>query len=305
MAEIRLHVLGTPCPRCGGTDYYCAEEVDRRIEELERGLAECCEELAAAEAREQHLRYLLEQLENDGGCYCCVGLVANPKYPKHTPLCQEIRGNLLREPNHTALAAALEAHLREFVERFSDQWCLGLESYSVSREDWEMLVNRIRDRIVDDFEAQLDDELHDAMQRLRGCGDGPLGERIDAALEAHGLKLIQSITNRLEDVDDWVDFDDDVSQAEVEAMHECNKRIDAMLANALKELADARWISVEDRLPEEGGEYLVYWTDYYGASGQLIAVWSACLAGWHAPHAIGSTATLTHWQPLLEPPEEK
>lgn len=31
---LELRTMGDACPRCGGTDYYCAEEVDRHIEHL-------------------------------------------------------------------------------------------------------------------------------------------------------------------------------------------------------------------------------------------------------------------------------
>jgi hypothetical protein len=61
---------------------------------------------------------------------------------------------------------------------------------------------------------------------------GPDHAALDAALEEHGLKLIQSIVNRVEGIDDLVDFDDDVSYAEVEAMNKCDRRIDAALEQA-------------------------------------------------------------------------
>jgi hypothetical protein len=34
-------ILATACSQCGSTEWYCAEEVDQRIAELERKLAEC------------------------------------------------------------------------------------------------------------------------------------------------------------------------------------------------------------------------------------------------------------------------
>ena len=52
-----------------------------------------------------------------------------------------------------------------------------------------------------------------------------------------------------------------------------------------------KWISVEDRLPERAGTYLVFWreamTDFYTGNGR----WMKSLA--------------THWMPLPEPPEEE
>ncbi len=32
---LELRVMGDPCPRCGGTDYYCAEEADRHLAHLQ------------------------------------------------------------------------------------------------------------------------------------------------------------------------------------------------------------------------------------------------------------------------------
>ena len=57
----------------------------------------------------------------------------------------------------------------------------------------------------------------------------------------------------------------------------------------------SEWISVEDRLPESGGRYLVILNN-----GQLcIAIWVA--AYW----AIGvdTISNVTHWMPLPEPPK--
>lgn len=59
---------------------------------------------------------------------------------------------------------------------------------------------------------------------------------------------------------------------------------------------EQEWISVEDRLPEVKGEYLVFYKYKENEDRVDIALFSRF--GWHKAHAI------THWQPLPEPPKE-
>jgi len=42
------HIMAQACPKCGGTEYYCAEEVDQK-------LAECREEVRRADARAEEM----------------------------------------------------------------------------------------------------------------------------------------------------------------------------------------------------------------------------------------------------------
>ena len=57
-----------------------------------------------------------------------------------------------------------------------------------------------------------------------------------------------------------------------------------------------KWISVEDRLPEQQGYFLVYMPDW--GYEKVITAYRT-LGCWHTGDAI-----VTHWQPLPEPPEE-
>jgi hypothetical protein len=86
----------------------------------------------------------------------------------------------------------------------------------------------------------------------------------------------------------------------LESQCDCSYRI-AFFAGyqaAKDQLADAdkvmpQWISVKDRLPEDGVEVLVV------SDGETGASWhEAGEFGW----AIGGT--VTHWAPLPKPPEE-
>ena len=68
-----------------------------------------------------------------------------------------------------------------------------------------------------------------------------------------------------------------------------------------------KWISVEDRLPNESGEYLTYRAQ---ASSYQILMFSKHHGLWNAfdfmksKHAEQNTIRgITHWMPLPEPPE--
>lgn len=58
-----------------------------------------------------------------------------------------------------------------------------------------------------------------------------------------------------------------------------------------------RWISVKDRPPEEDGLYNVYCKD-----GSMAHAWFE--DKWFIDHCECGDGYVTHWAPLLKPPEE-
>jgi hypothetical protein len=58
------------------------------------------------------------------------------------------------------------------------------------------------------------------------------------------------------------------------------------------------WISVKDRLPEKDGTYLV--NEFISCNG-VHSLWYDKGSGWD----YDSNETVTHWQPLPEPPNEQ
>jgi len=61
-----------------------------------------------------------------------------------------------------------------------------------------------------------------------------------------------------------------------------------------------RWISVEDRLPEEAGDYMTY----HEASKQISMAYYNESAKVFTINSYGAVCQyITHWQPLLEPPK--
>jgi len=62
--------------------------------------------------------------------------------------------------------------------------------------------------------------------------------------------------------------------------------------------AQLRWIPVSERLPEEDGEYLIFWQCKHG-KGIEIDVYSTSL-GWHDV----DSDLHTHWMPLPNLPED-
>ena len=69
------------------------------------------------------------------------------------------------------------------------------------------------------------------------------------------------------------------------------EKFDIWLARATQ----SKWISVEDRLPESSGRYLVY-DAYYIAIGTTY--YNAERRAW----VVGYADKITHWQPLPAPP---
>lgn len=66
--------------------------------------------------------------------------------------------------------------------------------------------------------------------------------------------------------------------------------------------AQSAWISVEDKLPELNKEVLVAWTD--GVIGFASRIKSECKEErWNWDIAALFDETITHWQPLPEPPK--
>lgn len=60
------------------------------------------------------------------------------------------------------------------------------------------------------------------------------------------------------------------------------------------------WISVDERLPENGSYVLGYDTDYFNK----ICVYSYGNGIWLSYPIQSPTKTVTHWQPLPQPPSE-
>ena len=66
-----------------------------------------------------------------------------------------------------------------------------------------------------------------------------------------------------------------------------------------------KWVSVDDRLPDESGAYLgvvdgeVMEVNYSPKTKGLICVWSTCNADGFTPL---TDSQVTHWMPLPEPP---
>jgi len=61
------------------------------------------------------------------------------------------------------------------------------------------------------------------------------------------------------------------------------------------------WISVEDRLPELNKEVLVVWTDgVFGFATRIETKYHEERWNWETAALV---ETITHWQPLIEPPK--
>ena len=55
-----------------------------------------------------------------------------------------------------------------------------------------------------------------------------------------------------------------------------------------------QWISVDDELPEEEGDYLVKWTNLLGQKSIQFVYWSDDKKNWDAKYY----ECVTHWRPI-------
>jgi hypothetical protein len=63
-------------------------------------------------------------------------------------------------------------------------------------------------------------------------------------------------------------------------------------------IKDLQWISVKDRLPQESGFYLTYYSKQIHVSQWFIS------ANWYNEYGGNVTNNVEYWQPLPEPPKE-
>lgn len=69
-----------------------------------------------------------------------------------------------------------------------------------------------------------------------------------------------------------------------------------------EELKPMEWISVEDRLPEEGEVVFVYCHGNRIDFCPYIGEWPLIIVNWEERRA---RVAVTHWMPLPEPPTDK
>lgn len=90
--------------------------------------------------------------------------------------------------------------------------------------------------------------------------------------------------------------------AKIELMHSDylrERNVTEAIADALavaRQEGESRWISVEERLPEDEGKYLVANDD--GNWPCSVLHWSVLMQKW----CTGANNIITHWQPLPAPP---
>ena len=127
------------------------------------------------------------------------------------------------------------------------------------------------------------------------------------------VELINGRTaEEIKHVLEWADFGcggiecDDCSYRDV-CSHENRDRVisDALALIERLEAQVPRWISVEERLPEEDGEYLVLKVHNYRKDDGWMAQEVALFLRARDPEwVIGNLCEVTHWMQLPEEPEE-
>lgn len=154
--------------------------------------------------------------------------------------------------------------------------------YGERTEDCQMTIDTIT--YIERLEATLDrlGDFGKLFADYTGCPRGATGR---AALpieeEVLAMKPIRDVDNG-----EWIPVNAD-------ALRE--------LVAKYKQLRDAvpKWISVEERLPEEAGKYIV--------CTRKKAVYCTAFRFFHGKgyFATDSTTHITHWMPMPEPPKEE
>lgn len=166
-------------------------------------------------------------------------------------------------------------------------------------------AERIADRMMD-YGVTVKDgtsNLENAMGRLgrfgrlfveyQGCPRGPIG-RAGCIGNDSSLKRLQALINEaqtmepIQDIDNnrWVPVLEDVLND---------------LIHAAKEATVQEWISVDDRLPEEKANCIVYYQHSYCDNDGYWAIGMCFYDG--EKFQLNPAYKVTHWMPLPEPPK--
>ena len=92
------------------------------------------------------------------------------------------------------------------------------------------------------------------------------------------------------------------------AERKANNKYIAVLLQKMKSLEAAapKWISVEERLPEEYNRVLAVDVDGYMMTGEIIRILDDRhrKTAYYCDNGYDSLSNVTHWMPLPEPPKE-
>ena len=83
----------------------------------------------------------------------------------------------------------------------------------------------------------------------------------------------------------------------------CNGLREAYLCGALREMRRNKWVSVNDRLPNDGQDVLAY---LYNGEETRIAPFNYDKGTWYdcVMNCTVAINSITHWMPLPDPPKE-
>ena len=96
---------------------------------------------------------------------------------------------------------------------------------------------------------------------------------------------------------DWDNYRDECYEEGIQPQDSYDDFVaDAVLAAGYRKQCEGEWISVDERLPDSDGDFLV-WNDYNRA---IVGHYWA-----RGKYFISKAVTVTHWMPLPEPPKMK
>lgn len=104
------------------------------------------------------------------------------------------------------------------------------------------------------------------------------------------------MNKQIEEIIDAIEFQLIVANATKTPSIALPAKYGMFLLDLLRKQGEGEWISVDERLPDADGDYLV-WNNYHKA-----IVGHYWLKG---RYFISKAVTVTHWMPLPEPPEMK
>lgn len=116
------------------------------------------------------------------------------------------------------------------------------------------------------------------------------------------LRTARNILHRLED--DGI-INNNLSMDQITAIRLAEFAIDELCDKPIDVQPKSQWISVEDRLPEDDGDCLVWYRcDTVFGKSESWGIAPCSRGDWYTKHLHGDNIVVLYWQSMPKPPKE-